>query len=329
MSAVYYGNIWRGLDFPFMSQAIFDTNGNEYNQTAILTNGRLDKAKYESVGQAYFSATNALFLIVDNLSIGAALTGVFLFNWQELKPLLGTFNIRGLKRRFSNGWRFALMGDGEEFDPENHDEHYAKMKIYKPIPQWWFILLLIAAFAMAQATNYAGKSGLPWWAFIIIILLAFLFTIVYAFLAAVLGFGQFSSGGTGLYQLICSKLVPGNPVANMYAAMYGNNPQVQAIALLGDMKLGTYVKIPPKVTFYMQMLGTIVGALLNYVMAISIIDAQRPALLSISGTRLWSGQNAQSYNSNAIAWGALGPVMFGSGSTYVSIFHSLHRLAGS
>ena len=40
------------------------------------------------------------------------------------------------------------------------------------------------------------------------------------------------------------------------------------------------------------------------------------ALLSISGTRLWSGQNAQGYNSNAISWGALGPQMFGPGATY-------------
>lgn len=60
-------------------------------------------------------------------------------------------------------------------------------------------------------------------------------------------------------------------------------------------------------------------ALRNYIMMRSIIDAQRPALLSISGTRLWSGQNAQSYNSNAVAWGALGPEMFASGKTYVSV----------
>jgi hypothetical protein len=255
MSAVYYGNIWRGQDFPFMSQAIFDTNGNQYNQTAILTDGRFDKSKYDAIGPAYFSATNALFLIVDNLSIGAALTGVFLFNWPELKPIIAMFDVRGLKARCTNGWRFFLFGNGEVFDSENHDEHYLKMKAYKPIPQWWFVLLLICAFAMAQATNYAGKSGLPWWALTVILIIAFVFTVVYSFLAAVLGFVQFVSGGTGLYQLLCSKLVPGNPVANMYAAMYGNNPQVQAIALLGDMKLGTYVKIPPRVTFLMQMVS--------------------------------------------------------------------------
>ena len=58
------------------------------------------------------------------------------------------------------------------------------------------------------------------------------------------------------------------------------------------------------------------------------------ALLSISGTRLWSGQNAQTYNcellnrapgtrtltftplANAISWGALGPQMFGPKGVY-------------
>ncbi len=60
-----------------------------------------------------------------------------------------------------------------------------------------------------MATNYAGDSGMPWWALIVTLLLAFVFTVVYSFLGAVLGFGQFSSGGTGLYSLLGSYMVPG------------------------------------------------------------------------------------------------------------------------
>ncbi|KAE9393910.1 hypothetical protein BT96DRAFT_999001 [Gymnopus androsaceus JB14] len=54
MCAVYYGNIWQGLKFPFMSQAIFDINGNQYNQTAILTKNKFDPVKYAEVGPAFF-----------------------------------------------------------------------------------------------------------------------------------------------------------------------------------------------------------------------------------------------------------------------------------
>ena len=119
--------------------------------------------------------------------------------------------------------------------------------------------------------------------------------------------------------MIGSYMVPGDPVANMYAALYGGQPTVQGIKLLGDLKLGQYIKIPPRVNFLVQILGCIVGALLNYVMMLSIIKNQREDLLSLSGTRLWSGQNAQSYNFNAIAWGALGREMFSPGKTYYMV----------
>lgn len=54
-------------------------------------------------------------------------------------------------------------------------------------------------------------------------------------------------------------------------------------------------------------------------MELSIVANQRAALLTIAGTRLWSGQNAQSFNSNAIAWGALGREMFSPGKTYYMV----------
>jgi hypothetical protein len=60
-------------------------------------------------------------------------------------------------------------------------------------------------------------------------LISFIFTVVYSLFAGYLGFSQFVSGGTGLFQLMGSKMVPGNPVANMYFAMYGQNPQVSLV----------------------------------------------------------------------------------------------------
>lgn len=68
MPAVYYGNLWRAKDFPYMSQAIFVSrsfgcrwvisltiiiqaeDGSQYNQTALLTNGVFDQTKYEQLG---------------------------------------------------------------------------------------------------------------------------------------------------------------------------------------------------------------------------------------------------------------------------------------
>ncbi|KAI0732700.1 OPT oligopeptide transporter [Fomitopsis betulina] len=298
MAAVYYGNIWNAKDFPFESQDIFAENGSVYNQTALLSNGKFNATKYEELGPAYFSATNALYLITSNLSLGALVTHIALYHWSDLKPFILSLNPW-------NKTEYLV-----------HDAHWEKMKVYKQIPRWWYLAILIGAYGIAQATNYTGESGLPWWALTILLFIGFIFCALYSTLAATIGFSEFTTSGNGFFQMVTAYMVPGRPIANIYGAMYGAHPLQQGIAFLQDLKLGQYCKLPPRVTFCMQMLGTVVGAILNYVMMLSIIDAQREALLSIAGTRLWSGQNAQAYNSNAIAWGALGPEMFGPHSTY-------------
>ncbi|KAH9934458.1 OPT oligopeptide transporter [Epithele typhae] len=298
MAGVYYGNLWRAKDFPFMSQAIFAEDGTQYNQTALLTNGKFDPAKYAELGPAFFSATNALGFMTSNLSLGATFTHVFFWHWQDIKPFLKTFN----------PW------NKEEFVV--HDAHYEKMKVYKQIPRWWYFVLLAAAFAIAQATNYAAHSHLPWWALICILLISLVMSMLFATLAATIGFKEFSSSANSFYQMIISYMVPGDPIANLYGALYGQHPQGQCIAMLQDLKLGQYTKLPPRVTFSMQIMGTVVGAILNYIMMITIIDAQRADLLTIAGTRLWSGQNAQGFNTNGISWGGLGPQMFGVHGVY-------------
>ena len=67
MSGVYYGNLWQAKQFPFMSQAIFvsagfvaidasmlilvqASDGSQYNQSGLLTDGKFDPAKYNSLG---------------------------------------------------------------------------------------------------------------------------------------------------------------------------------------------------------------------------------------------------------------------------------------
>lgn len=298
MSAVYYGNVWQGKRFPFMSQALFDADGGEYNQSAVLTNNVFDPVKFAEVGPAFFSATNVLNLITSNLAMSATAVHVFLFYWDEIKPFFQSFN----------PW--------SKTNVIIHDEHYTAMKRYKRIPRWWWGALLAVAYGMAQATDYTGHSHFTWWQLTVILIISLFFTTVYCTTSALLGFKEFNGQLNGFYQMIGSYMVPGDPIANMYAALYGGQPTVQGIKLLGDLKLGQYIKIPPRVNFLVQILGCIVGAILNYVMALSVIREQREALLSISGTRLWSGQNAQSYNFNAIAWGALGREMFSPGKTY-------------
>lgn len=55
----------------------------------------------------------------------------------------------------------------------------------------------------------------------------------------------------------------------------------------------------------MQIIGTLLGAVVNYILMSSITTNQRDILLSIQGTNIWSGQVIQSFNSNVSRSGFL------------------------
>jgi len=80
------------LSLVLRSQDLFNSDGTQYNQSLILTDGKFDEAKYAEVGSAWFSSTNALYLVVDNLSVGATLVTAFLFYWPEIKPIFLQLN---------------------------------------------------------------------------------------------------------------------------------------------------------------------------------------------------------------------------------------------
>lgn len=90
----------------------------------------------------------------------------------------------------------------------------------------------------------------------------------------------------------------------------------QAQLLLRDLKIAQYTKLAPRAAFFAQTVGTLLGSVLNFVLMNSIIDNQREILLSVEGTNVWSGQQPQQYNSQAIAWGGLAHELFSSGKIY-------------
>jgi hypothetical protein len=44
----------------------------------------------------------------------------------------------------------------------------------------------------------------------------------------------------------------------------------------------------------------------------------------VQGSNIWSGQQVQSYNSQAVTWGALAESMYGPGTPYFSTLPYLH-----
>lgn len=55
-------------------------------------------------------------------------------------------------------------------------------------------------------------------------------------------------------ELVIGYIYPGKPLANVAFKTYGYISMVQALNLLGDFKLGHYMKIPPKSMFIVQVM---------------------------------------------------------------------------
>ncbi|KAJ7093296.1 peptide transporter MTD1 [Mycena belliarum] len=288
--ALYANNVWNGQNFPWLSQELFYENGTQYDQLSILDeNFRLDKAALEVQGLPWFASSQVLTKIGTNLSIGATITHVILWYGKDILEVI---------RRYRAG--------------DTYDPHLAKMKAYPEVPMWWYILVFVGSFAMAMATIYTGHSGLPGWGLVVGIIISAIFL---PFVVTVYAITGFTTSMQNLVQIIGASMMPGSPQTNMYFTLYGFNTLQQALGLVQDLKM-QYTKLPPRVTFTVQSLGAIVGGLLNYVIMKVIISTHREILLDVQGSNIWSGQQVQSFNADAVSWGALGNTLYAPGGRY-------------
>lgn len=98
----------------------------------------------------------------------------------------------------------------------------------------------------------------------------------------------------------------------------------QALSLVADMKLALYMKIPPKHMFAAQMLGTVIGCIVNYLVLSFVLSPASGYIPYLSGevedpTGQWDGRKVGIFYSASIVWGAVGPANFFQGS-YRSLY---------
>ncbi|GAA6039532.1 hypothetical protein JCM8097_008371 [Rhodosporidiobolus ruineniae] len=215
---------------------------------------------------------------------------VFLWHWKEIKEAFQAFRTRSI-----------------------NDPHYEKMKRYKEVPSWVYGAIVLGSFAMAMATCYTGDSHLPWYGVIVAFLIAF---VLFPFLALFPAITGWQVDASTLCLMLGSAVVPGNSQANMSFTLYSSNASSQGIALAQDLKMAQYIKLPPRTTLWVQSLGTVIGGIIQIVLMKTLIASHREILLDPQGNNIWSGQNVQSFNSQAITWGALAKHMYAPGKTY-------------
>ncbi|WPG98249.1 Hypothetical protein R9X50_00103700 [Acrodontium crateriforme] len=323
---IYYGNIWRSQQFPFLSQSLYNIssdgfNYNVYNQSLILNDKfEIDFDQLDVQGTPWLTGSYLGYLITSNCGMTATIVYMVLWNRDDLKSAWSWCSFSNLKKLGNPRAILAMATETREErnariqDDPDVDPHYKLMMRngYKEVPRWWWLAILISSFIVGLVCLYVMKSTLPWWGFIIAIAFTFLFTLFFGAQQGLTGFGF---NLQPICQMLAGYMFPGRPLANFYFTCFTYNTTVQSSLLAKDLRLAQYTHLSPVVTFWLQCAGCVVGALMNWVMMITIVQNQAPALLDIESVSVWSGQNVQQFNSLAIAW-SIAPKMFSVGAKY-------------
>ncbi|KAM0469059.1 hypothetical protein ACHAP7_010270 [Fusarium lateritium] len=323
---LYYGNVWRARDFPFMAQLLYDgssntTNHVPYNETSIMNpDFTVNTEALDKAGLPHLTATYLNYLITSNAGLTATLVHMFLWNYDEISLGWSWVTLTNLKKLLRPETYFFWRQTGGRTEEEKTklrddptiDPHYKLMLDYDEVPSSWYFLIFAASFIVGLVCLYVMKSTLPWWGFILASVFLAIFLVFFGAQYAMTGFGF---NLQPIFQMLAGYCFPGRPLANMYFTSYTYNGLTQSFLLLRDLKLAQQNKLSPKATFTTQVIGCILGALLNYVMMISIVDNQAPILKSAEGTNVWSGAQIQQFNTLAIAW-SIAPKMFSIGAPY-------------
>ncbi|KAJ7547338.1 hypothetical protein O6H91_08G081100 [Diphasiastrum complanatum] len=294
--AVYWGNVYDAKTFPIFSSALFSDDGQRYNFTRVIDhNFRLDIDAYNNYSRLRGSAFFMFSYGVGFAALTATVSHVMLFHgrdiWQRYKA--------------------ALKND-------KPDIHTRLMKQYKAVPESWFLGLLVATVVVSilvcELVN--DQVQLRWWGVLLACGIALSFTLPIGVIAATT---NQVPGLNLITEMIIGYLYPGRPVANVSFKTYGYISMTQAVSFLSDFKLGHYMKIPPRSMFIVQVLGTLIAAVVNLSTAwwllTSIHDICNTELLPSNSP--WTCPGDAVFFDASIIWGLIGPKrVFGSLGMY-------------
>ncbi|CAG8902131.1 unnamed protein product [Penicillium egyptiacum] len=293
MIGIYYGNGWNSRSLPFMSTRLLTNNGTAYPLGDVFPGGILDEVALAKHGLPRITGTFAFAMFMANAAMGALIVHCILFWGKDIR----------------RAYKSAREG---RYD----DRHHAHMaKHYKEAPWWWYIIVLVGSFILGIIVTVKENITLSVWAYVISLLLG---CILAPF--SVILYSRYGNGiaTNNLSKMLAGLILPGRPVGNMYFAAWSHNVISNAVNLSSDLKMGEYLKIPPRIMFLTQLYGTILGGFVNYAIMNSIVSSNRELLVDGNGNSSWSGATVQSYNTNATSW-ALAPYIYKIGTPYGAV----------
>ncbi|KAJ7179590.1 OPT oligopeptide transporter [Mycena filopes] len=286
---VYFKNIFFTAFLPLSSFFVFDNTGAPYNTSATIVNGVFDVAAYEAYSPVFLTSAMAVAYFVAFASFTSIFTHTFLWFGRDIV------------RRF----RSTLKTE--------RDVHSRLMQAYPEVSSRWYAIVGVVSTIFILIAVDLFPTGLPIWtallALVVAVTIALPLSIIQAITNQVIGLNV-------MEELLAGYIVPGRPVANMIFKAICLAGSHQAVTFASDLKLGHYMKIPPRTMFTIQVSAVVVTCFVVTGVNSWMLD-NVPGICTPDAPDLFICPSTQVFADAALIWGGIGPArLFGRNGLY-------------
>jgi OPT family small oligopeptide transporter len=290
---LYYTNTWNAAYLPVLNDGSFNRNGTVYDVSQITNpDGTFNQAAYEAYSPLYLSVTFALAYGLSFASVTATMTHTFLF------------------------YRKQIWHQSRRSIHEQADIHARLMSQYAQVPNWWYIVVFLAMFTFGIISITVWDTKFPVGYYILALVISFFYTIPIGIIQAIT---NQQVGLNVITELIIGYALPGRPLAMMMFKTWGYITMAQALQFTQDLKLGHYMKIPPRTMFTAQVVAAMIAGTTQlgvqawmFTNIVGMCDSDQPDDFVCPNTTV--------FGTASIIWGVIGPArIFSKGSTYYGL----------
>jgi len=287
----YYSNLWDAQKFPILNSNLYTVNGTAYDVDAVMTNFQLNEAKYEAYGPLRITTFFALIYGIGFAGLTSMVTHTWLYH------------------------RHKLVAQWRQSRDHSEDIRHRLMQAYPEVPDWWYITLFLVMTVVAVILCEIWDYKLPWWGVLLCIALSCFFVLPVGLIQALT---NQQPGLNIITEYVIGYMLPGHPIANVTFKTLGYISMTQALTFTSDLKLGHYMKIPPRAMFWSQCTGTVIAGFVNLMTADWLLRTQLDVCKEKS--EIFSCPGISTFYSASVIWGVISPNrMFGPSSIYNSI----------
>jgi len=320
---------------PILSSAVWDNRGKPYDVSKILTDNFLfDEEAYKRYSRVYLPITYVLSYALQFAGLTALLSHTGLWygkdiwrqwrsSWAEIRkeaatdyqPLMNSSEANsGAASPAMFRHRPNTTSDPDVEDLLSaEDVHNRLMRRYDDVPITWYILTGVSMAAVGMFVVEYYPVHLPWYGLLLALGIG---AVLFIPIGIVMAITNQQSSIYLICQLLCGVIFPGRPVANMVFTTFGYISATQGLKFASDLKLGHYMKIPPRILFKLQLSVTVISSLTQ----IGVLNWMLNYIPGICTPEAINGFNcpiARVHFNGSILWGVVGPgKFFGPGALY-------------